>query len=297
MSEVYRNEGGYLKLLSDILKNGVEVPDRTGVGSVAIFDAKIVFDCFPFFTHRKITLRLAFEEMWFFLRGETDTKILEEKGVNFWKGNTSREFLDNRGLEFLPEGDMGSAYSQQWRNSGGWYDVGNGVDQLYRLVQGLKENPYGRRHVVSLWNPSEEHLMPLTPCWWACQFVVLPECGVDTLHLKLVNRSLDILYGAPFALQQYRMLQMALANMLDMKVGNISADLSQIHIYNNQIDWAKETVNREWHEVHNNKIKIKEDISLSGIGCLLGMEFNSFDVEYWDYNREKYVNKKPKMAV
>lgn len=139
--------------------------------------------------------------------------------------------------------------------------------------------------------------MPLTPCWWACQFVVLPERGVDTLHLKLVNRSLDILYGAPFALQQYRMLQMALANMLDMRVGNISADLSQVHIYNNQLDWAKETINREWSELHDNTIKIKDNISLSGIGCLLGMEFDSFDILYWDYNREKYVNKKPLMAI
>ena len=156
-----------------------------------------------------------------FLRGETDTRILETKGVNFWKGNTTREFLDARGLGYLNEGDIGAAYSQQWRNFGGYdelnaRDTGSGrppsiggdegVDQLKRLIDGLRDDIYGRRHIVTLWNPLEEHLMPLTPCHHTMQVVVLPNrLGGNTLSLKLINRSLDTAFGCVFALYQYRM--------------------------------------------------------------------------------------------
>lgn len=298
IGHTYYGEDGYLCLVNNVLKKGVSVPDRTGVGSVAIFDAKIVFNSFPLFTHRKISPRLAFEEMWFFLNGDTDTNLLEEKGVNFWKGNTSREFLDNRGLEFLPEKDMGAAYSLQWRNFGGWYDSDNGVDQLEKLINSIEKDPYGRRHLVTLWNPSEEHLMPLTPCWWACQFVVLPNNGVDTLHLKLINRSLDVLYGAPFALQQYRMLQMAIASMFDMEVGVLVADLSQVHIYNNQIEWAKELLKRDWWLDGDNSVTLNKKVNgVYGEDGLLSLKFSDFNVKYEDYNSKPFKTPKPPMAV
>lgn len=118
LSKLYKNEQGYMALLKDILESGVNIPDRTGVGSRAIFDAKIVYDVsevFPFSTVRPAPLRLAFEEFWFFLNGKTQTKELEEKGCYFWKGNTTREFLDSRGLYDLPEGDMGKAYGYSFR--------------------------------------------------------------------------------------------------------------------------------------------------------------------------------------
>lgn len=294
-SPTYYGEGGYLHLIKDILKRGVEVPDRTGVGCLSIFDAKIVFDEFPFFTHRKISPRLAFEEMWFFLRGETDTKKLEEKGVFFWKGNTSRKFLDSRGLEFLPEGDMGAAYSRQWRDAGGYTD-GGGVDQLEKLFKGLKEDRYSRRHIVTLWNAYEESYMPLTPCWHTSQYVVIPNSkGEDTLHVKLLNRSLDVPYGFPFAITQYAMFQLILCKVFGFEVGNISADITFPHIYLNQVDWVKEVVERDITFGESNNIQLnKEVICLEDV---LQLEWEDWSVEYEEYNKNPIKAPKPAMSI
>ena len=305
MSEIYKGESGYLKMLEDVVDGGVFQTDRTGVGVRSIFDAKIIYKEgeFPFFTHRMISPRLAFEEMWFFLRGETDTKKLEARGVNFWKGNTSREFLDNRGLDFLPEGDMGAAYSKQWRDSGGWYPlessrISSGVDQLSELVGGLKEDKYSRRHIVTLWNPSEQHLMPLTPCWWSSQYIVLPLVGGgDVLHMKVNNRSLDIAFGCPFALMQYRMFQMALCKMFGFKLGKMSADLSHIHVYENQIPWVEELLTRNYHWNGSSKNTIKLDKEIRTLDELLKLEYTDWSVEYLHFNSNKWEEEKPTMAI
>lgn len=113
----------YTNLIRDILDNGIDRPDRTGVGSRALFGKSFTVDLadgFPILTTRKVAFRIAFEETMFFLRGETDTKKLEEKKINIWKGNTTREFLDKMGLNHLPEGNIGTGYSHQWRNFGGF---------------------------------------------------------------------------------------------------------------------------------------------------------------------------------
>lgn len=284
----------YLDLLQNILDYGVKQTDRTGVGTRSIFDAKLVIPegSFPLFTHRKINPRLAFEEMWFFLSGKTDTKLLEDKGVNFWKGNTSREFLDSRGLEFLPEGDLGTAYSQQWRNSNGW--DGDGIDQLQNLIEGLTNDRYSRRHLVTLWNPYEEWGMPLTPCWWASQYVVLPEDGGDVLHVKLINRSLDAPYGCPFALMQYRMFQMALCKMFGWGLGKLSADLTHIHIYENQVEWVEELLERETSRDFN---YLFLDKNITTLDELLSLEWEDWKVYYNNYNKEPWKAVKPPMAV
>ena len=241
--DVYLGENGYLDLISDILKHGVPQTDRTGTGTISLFDAKVVypedeFGCFS--TVRPASLRMSFEELWFFLRGETDTKKLEAKGINFWKPQTSRGFLDSRNLGHLREGDIGVAYSKQFRDFGGAIN-GTGHDQIKRLVRDLKEDPFSRRIMVDLWNPAEHHLMCLTPCWFNFQVVVIGEY----LHFKLRNRSLDSVFGYSFAVQQYRLLQLCLCKMFGYKLGVLSADLSHVHIYNNQIEYAKELVKRD----------------------------------------------------
>lgn len=304
MSRVYFGEQGYLELLSHVLHEGVIIPDRTGVGSRAIFDAKLVWleGEFPFFTHRPVFQRPAFEELWFMLRGKTQTKELEEKGINFWKGNTSREFLDGRHLPHLQEGDMGKAYGFQWRHFGG-YHVGQdgnrihvgGMDQFSKLYTGLKGDKYGRRHVVSLWNPEQEHEMALTPCWWACEFVVLPKNGKDYLHLKLINRSLDLPFGAVYAVQQYRMLQMALAKTFRFELGRLSCDLSQVHIYENQVEWVKELLGREFTLNHNNTISLMAPV-VSQMH-FLGLKFTDWNIQYVDYNNAPFITPSPAMAV
>jgi len=289
--DVYLGENGYLDLISDILEHGVPQTDRTGVGTISLFDAKVVypeneFGCFS--TVRPASLRMSFEELWFFLRGKTDTKELESKGINFWKPQTSREFLDKRNLHYLPEGDLGSAYSRQFRNYGGAI-TGTGHDQIKRLVRDLREDPFSRRMMVDLWNPSEHHLMPLTPCWFNFQVVVIGEY----LHFKLRNRSLDSVFGYSFAVQQYRLLQLCLCKMFGYKLGVMSADLSHVHIYNNQIEYAKELIKRDLGK--QGEVVIKK--GLNTLEDLLSLEWTDFEIVGLEVNNKPFAAIRPDMAV
>ena len=301
MSETYYGAAGIEDLIVEVLDYGVDIPNkRTGTSTKAIFDAKIYIHegDFPFTNNLLASPRLAFEEMWFFLNGKTQTKELEAKGVNFWKGNTSKEFQEAVGLWHLEEGDLGAAYSSQWRNSGGYGWEHEGKDQLAELLHNLNIDKYSRRHYVTLWNPVENEFGVLTPCWHSCQFVVLPDRhGNDVLNLKLVNRSLDILFGARFALMQYRMLQMALCRMFGFKLGVMSCDLSHVHLYENQYEYARELVGRhyEYPDYCNNYIRLRESVELSSLEDLLNLTWEDWEMSY-DYNKEPFETKRPEMT-
>lgn len=294
--KLYFDEEGYIELIKDVLEYGEQQTDRTGVGTISLFDAKVLypedtFGCFS--TIKPASLRMAFHELWFFLRGETDTKKLEAKGINFWKGNTSREFLDKRGLHNFPEGSLVAAYSSQFRDSGGTSDdyEGNnhGVDQLKVLIDTLTFDPLSRRMMIDLWNPSEQYLMPLTPCWFNFQVVVIGEY----LHFKLRNRSLDSVFGFSFAVQQYRLLQLCLCKMFGYKLGVLSADLSHVHIYNNQIEYAKELVQRDLGK--QGEVIIKKE--LHSLEDLLSLEWTDFEIVRLEVNNEPFVAERPPMAI
>ena len=292
-SITYEGERGYVQLINDILVCGEEQTDRTGVGTISMFDAKVVypaveFGCFS--TIKPASLRMSFEELWFFLRGETDTRKLEEKGINFWKSNTSRDFLDKRGLDGLDEGNLGSAYSNQFRQfgaaTGGW---DNSVDQLTNLIEDLKKDPYSRRLMIDLWNPAEHKYMCLTPCWFNFQVVVIG----DTLHMKLRNRSLDSVFGFSFAVQQYRLLQLCLCNMFGYNLGVLSADLSHVHVYKNQIEYATELVNRELGK--QGEVVINKE--LNSLEELLSLTWEDFEVVGLEVNTKPFKAVRPAMAV
>tara|TARA_Y100001972_G_scaffold122251_1_gene167515 strand:+ start:8138 stop:9040 length:903 start_codon:yes stop_codon:yes gene_type:complete len=296
--KLYQGERGYIELIGDILSKGVDIPDRTGVGSRAVFDAKIIYspDEFPFSTIRPAPLRMAFEEFWFFLRGQTQTKLLEEKNVFFWKGNTTREFLDNRGLTDLPEGDMGQAYGYQFRsfNKKVAQSDGDVVDQLQETIKILQKEPFSRRVYTTLWNPSASKYMALTPCWHSHQFVCLPgEGGTKTLHLKLLNRSLDTCYGFQFAVQQYRLYQMCMAKMLGMELGALSCDLTQAHLYSNQLEFCEELVTRDFGTP--GKVQINREIA--SIDDLLSLEWSDIEVQGLVVNDTEFVTQKPPMSA
>lgn len=307
----YFGERGYLNLMSDILEKGVPVPDRTGVGTIALFDAKLIFEVgkeFPFSTSRVAGLRPSWEEFSMFLNGETQTKTLEAKKVRFWVGNTTREFLDKRGLKELPEGCMGKAYGFQFRHAGGELKVSDhenvddrtvkaigGVDQLQELYEGLKNDPYGRRHLVTFWNPNQNGEMALTPCWHTHQFVVLPDGknGANRLHLKLANRSLDTVFGCMFAIQQYALFQVLMADLLGFEVGRLSADLTHVHIYENQIEYAREAVGRDLGKPGTLSIKKK----LNSLDDLISLKWDDIEIEGLEVNRTPFVAERPPMAV
>jgi thymidylate synthase len=237
--------------------------------------------------------RLAWEEMSLFINGDTNTKKLEDKKIFFWQGNTSREFLDNRGLQHLPEGDLGASYSSQFRKAGASTSP-NHIDQLGNLVKGLKNDPYSRRHAIDLWGITEQHHMPLLPCWWRSNWTVLPTAqGKKELHVKLYSRSNDLVFGYWFAAMQYRMLQMAIAELLGYEVGMLVTDLWDVHLYTNQVDYAKEILFRNLGK--RGTVSINK--TLSTFQDLLDLEYSDFSIHGYEPNREPFVTPRPSMAV
>lgn len=302
----------YLETMGEILDFGIDRPDRTGIGSRALPLGKTLSfnlaDGFPITTTRKTTARIAFEETWFFLRGETDTKKLEAKKINIWKGNTTREFLDKRGLHYLPEGNMGKGYGFQWRNFGGGYALGEeskefpglmladyskydgeGFDQVAATLEGLKKDPNGRRHIISGWHPGQLHEMALPPCHLYQQYQVLD----GYLNSGFVMRSWDFLYGAPFNIMGYALLNEVFAKYLGLKPGRLAAVGMDVHLYDNQLAIAEQQYSRmssmfKLPTLHINK-------SLNTFQDVLDLEWTDFRLD--GYEAHPDFKDKPSMAI
>lgn len=274
----------YLDLLRRVMDTGVDTPDRTGLGCRKIFNAQLIYQPweFPSSTLRPLGLKYAWEEMKLFLSGDTDTKKLEEKGIMFWKEHTSREFLDSRGLHHLPVGSLGKSYSYQF-----------GL-QVQQLIDGLKNDPYSRRHAIDLWGLVDQDEMPLLPCWWRSNWSVEPsQGGKPVLHLKLYSRSNDLLFGYHQAAMQYRMFQIALAQMLGFVVGTMVTDLWDVHIYSNQFEYVEELLEREDGEA--GLVLLGKE--LNSLDDILKLEHTDFVRMYYDPNREPMVTPRPDIAV
>lgn len=276
----------YKELLRRVMNEGVDTPDRTGLGCRKIFNAQLIYQSyeFPSSTLRPLGLKYAWEEMKLFLSGDTDTKKLEEKGIMFWKEHTSREFLDSRGLQHLPEGSLGKSYSYQF-----------GL-QVQQLIDGLKNDPYSRRHAIDLWGFADQGEMPLLPCWWRSNWSVEPIRGEKPrLHLKLYSRSNDLLFGYHQAAMQYRMFQIALARMLGMEVGLMVTDLWDVHIYSNQFDYVQELLERE--EGTAGRVRLRVDKQLESLADILELEHTDFERVGYEPNHEPMKTPRPEIAV
>lgn len=288
----------YLKYMKQILEHGADRPDRTGVGSRFIWGATIKHDLsngdFPAITTRQVSPRLAFEETWFFLRGDTDTKKLENKNIKFWKGNTSRAFLDASGLTHLPEGDLGKGYGFQWRNFGGSsaHDTTQsalvGVDQLSILLKNLKEDKFSRRHIITAWNPQQLHEMALPPCHLYHQYQVTPNNKLNSMFLM---RSNDFLYGFPFNIMGYAFINVAVSKLLNYTPGELMYVGTDTHLYLNQLDIAREQVLRDTRTLP----KIVLNKELHDIDDLLNLEYGDFSITGYDPHPD--FKNKPPMAV
>lgn len=305
--KIYKGEEGYLELLEDILVEGIDTPDRTDVGECRkLFNQTLWFDLResqPMMTHRPIPTRWAFEEFWFFMSGQTDTKILEEKGITLWKGNTSREFLDNRGLHDLPEGDMGAAYGYQWRGNG------RNTDQLWQAVRLLKHEPYSRRNLTTFWNPDESDYMALLPCFYQHKFNVEKTEDGDVLHMTVHSRSCDVPFGLPFNLTQYGIYLKAMANLVNMEAGNMVIHMDDAHIYKNQFDWVEEVLDRDFYppndrydegvsqEVLENFVHLSINKELNTAEDLVSIKWQDIKVSGHLVNTKPFDTPKPEMAI
>lgn len=233
----------YLNVMKKILANGNVRADRTNTGTVSIFGARCKFDIrdnIPLITTRHISFKNILEELLWFCRGETNSKILEKKGVNIWRGNTTREFLDKNGLYDYPDGEAGPIYGKQWRRSGN-----KGIDQLEYIVDLLKNDPYSRRILISSWVPEDLDKMCLTPCHTHAQWYVEEKDRVKYLSCQFYQRSQDTFLAMTYNVVSYTILTYILAKKCNMKPKELIYIGGDCHIYSNHIKQAEEQINRK----------------------------------------------------
>ena len=213
-----------------VLDHGHVKADRTGTGTRSVFGWQMRFDLaqgFPVLTTKKLHLRSIFIELLWFLRGDTNIGWLKENKVSIWD-----EWADENG-------DLGPVYGHQWRH---WPKPGGGeVDQIVELIEGLKNNPDSRRHIVSAWNPADVPKMKLPPCHTLFQFYVAD----GRLSCQLYQRSADIFLGVPFNIASYALLTMMVAQVCGYRPGDFVHTFGDAHLYSNHLEQANEQLKRE----------------------------------------------------
>ena len=242
----------YLELLDHILQYGEERGDRTGTGVISSFGHQIRFnlgDGFPAVTTKSLAWKGVVSELLWFLEGSDDERRLAEirfqqdraelkdltKFSTIWTDNA-----DNQGIDLGYENNeitkkLGPIYGVQWRNWGG-------IDQIKKLLDDLRSDPGGRRHILSAWNVGQIESMALPPCHVMSQFYI-SENG--RLSCQMYQRSADMFLGVPFNIASYALLQSILANILDLIPGDFVHVFGDAHIYKNSIDQVKEQLSRE----------------------------------------------------
>jgi thymidylate synthase len=219
----------YHDLLRHVLETGSDRGDRTGTGTRSVFGYQMRFDLadgFPVVTTKKLHLRSIIHELLWFLKGETNIGYLRENGVTIWD-----EWADE-------DGNLGPVYGAQWRS---WPDYDGGhIDQIARLIEGIKTNPNSRRHIVSAWNPALVDEMALPPCHCLFQFYVAD----GRLSCQLYQRSADIFLGVPFNIASYALLTLMVAQVTGLEPGEFIHTLGDAHIYANHFDQAKLQLSR-----------------------------------------------------
>jgi len=211
----------YQQLLSKVLAKGEARPDRTGTGTLALFGKSIEFDLtagFPIVTTKYVHFKSIVAELIFFLSGSTNNNDLEAMGCTIWR-EWSRA-----------DGDLGPIYGFNWRSFGGQ------IDQIEQLVEGLKKDPYSRRHMVTAYDPVSVKCAVLPPCHTFFQCYV---SNSGELSLNMYQRSADIFLGLPFNLASYALLTHMLAQATGLKAKKLTVFLGDVHLYKNHIDQAR----------------------------------------------------------
>lgn len=291
----------YHDLCRRVLETGKNKDDRTNTGTLSVFGHQMRFDLskgFPLLTTKKVSFKLIATELIWFMRGDTNIKYLLEYNNNIWNEWAFLKWIEsddyngpdmtNFGHRALVDenfneaykkqlkifkdkilndtdfskkyGDLGNVYGKQWRN----FETKNGsTDQLMEVIEGIKNNPTSRRHIISAWNPGEIDTMALPPCHTMFQFYVQD----NKLSCQLYQRSADIFLGVPFNIASYSLLTHIIAKECNLEVGEFVHTFGDAHIYSNHIDAVNEQLSRDSFEPPT--LKINTDKSI-------------FDIEYED---------------
>ncbi len=255
----------YLDLMRDVLANGAAKSDRTGTGTLSVFGRQMRFDLsegFPLLTTKKLHVRSIIHELLWFLRGETNTRWLNEHGVSIWN-----EWADDNG-------ELGPVYGHQWRS---WpTPEGKHIDQISEVIEQIRTNPDSRRMIVSAWNVADIPRMALAPCHLLFQCYVAD----GRLSCQMYQRSADIFLGVPFNIASYALLMIMIAQVTELEAGEFIHVLGDAHLYANHLEQAKQQLTRQPRDLPvmrlNPKVKSID-------------EFRYDDFELLNYNPHPHI--------
>ncbi len=232
----------YLDTIKHVLENGELKEDRTGTGTISTFGYQNRYDLsegFPLLTTKRVYFKGVVHELLWIISGSTNIKYLVDNNVNIWN-----EWADE-------DGELGPVYGKQWRR---WEGKDTTVDQLKNLIDGIKNNPSSRRHIINAWNVADVKDMALPPCHAFIQFYV----SGNKLSCQLYQRSADLFLGVPFNIASYSLLLMMVAQVTGYEVGEFIHSFGDLHIYTNHLEQVKEQITREPRKLP--KVKLNKDI-------------------------------------
>jgi thymidylate synthase len=315
MSKPTSQEDEYLQLLRDIINYGYDKPSRNG-GTRFLVNKQLTFELsrpnetmiMPLLTTKRIPFHLVVTELLWFLKASCNSALLAEQGNHIWDGNSTREYLDSIGLKDYKVGQLGPIYGWQWRRFNAPYPLDDteergGADQIAAVIDGLKKDPWGRRHIVSAWNPAQISQMALPPCHMLFQFIVRPRRLPSTyyniddpkkrflasinesqpkpywLDCIMIQRSGDVPLGVPFNIASYALLTHMIASLTGLTAGRLTLQINDAHIYHNQIDGCLTQINRSPTSFPTLQLKQRSSID----------EFTIQDFELIDYNPQSTI--------
>lgn len=252
----------YLDLMRHVREHGVRRGDRTGIGTLSVFGYQMRFDLaagFPVVTTKSIHMRSVIHELLWFLKGSTNIGYLSANGVTIWD-----EWADENG-------ELGPVYGAQWRS---WAAAdGGSVDQIARVVDGIRRDPNSRRHVVSAWNVGEIDRMALPPCHLLFQFYV----AEGRLSCQLYQRSADVFLGVPFNIASYSLLTMMVAQVTGLEPGEFVHTLGDAHLYLNHLEQAETQLGREPFPLPRMVLK-------PGVESIFDFTYDDFRLEGYEHH-------------
>ena len=262
-NEVKHEEYQYLNLLKNIIDNGFFDEGRNG-RTKSIFGHSMRFSLennkIPILTTKKTAWKTCLKELLWFIRGQTNNKILKDQGVHIWDANGSREFLDSRGLNHYEEDELGPIYGYQWRhfNKAFKTDWSQGIDQLQQIIDALKDEKQrtSRRLIMTAWNPCQLDEMALPPCHIVCQFNVHDG---NKLSCSMYQRSGDFPLGIPFNIASYAFLTHLIAKHCGLEAYEFVHFIGNCHIYEEHLEVIQTQISREPFEFPTLCIKNKRD--------------------------------------